>query len=79
MRRKHDVRGAPEQGMDLGLAFVDVEACGEDPALMKRARERRLVDHGAARGVEHDRVAREQAEARGRKPVLCLRRERYVQ
>ena len=52
------VRGALEQPrVDLGLALVDVDARREQPALVQRVGERRLVDDGAARGVHEHRGA----------------------
>src|SRR5262249_12963442 len=62
VRRKHHVVHDEKFRLDERLALEHVEARASDAALGKRADEGRLIDHGAARGIDEKRASFHQRE-----------------
>ena len=65
VRQQHRVRGGEQTRVHLGLALVDVDAGGEDRAVLERDGQRLLVDDRTARRVHQHRRRLHEREPAG--------------
>src|SRR4051812_43538173 len=56
VRQEDDIGKSAKGCGDLGLVFVNVQACGKNALLFEGVYERLLFNHRATRGVENNRV-----------------------
>ncbi len=62
MRKQHDIIHRDQFGGDLRLFGENVEARRHDALVLERLDQGRLVDHRAARHIDHDAVRSERVE-----------------
>src|SRR5690242_1532347 len=79
MRGKHDIRHRLETLVDFRLVLKDVKPGAGDLFGLKRAHQRRLVDDGAAGGVDQKRCFFHQPQLVGADLMAGLRVERRMQ
>ena len=79
MGGEHDVGHFPQRPLDLGLVLEHVEAGAGDLFARQRADQRRLVDDGAAGGVDEESRRLHQAQLARADLVMRLPIERRMQ